>query len=296
MTEGQKLRRFVQDILRANKSKLSTSQRMVLDDNDGGSYEPSSSKELLGEIITLEKSKNWSELIAVYKKLPAIDTSDKATPYLNGTLCTMSDYLKADILPGRREIRFNNPMKAKQSHKPYLNMSLEEFAETAYGDTLFTGAAGNGIFGGGKVASSNYRKVKSPNPVAFELITKKVIDKELLKNYRRGKYKDLKEVHKSKRIDELLVYLTTVLIAELVDVYLLSVWCKYTEAKAHKQSSPSRVKPTPKIKPNELTTIELTDKQFDEVENNVTLLGVSKSGALLHPRDKTSFKNSKHSK
>jgi len=291
MTEGQKLRRFISDILITNKGKLSTSQKMILDDNEGGSYEPSAPKELLGEIITLEKAKNWTELIAVYKKLPAIDSSDKATPYLNGTECTMREYLSADNLAGKRELRFNNPDRTKQARKPYLNMSLEEFSDTAYGDTLFTGSAGNGIFGEGKLAGSNYRKVNTPNQVAFELITKEVIERELLRNYSRGKYKDLKEVFKSKHMDKLMAYLTSVLVPELIDIYLLIIWCKNGIRKAHKHSSPSSVKPTVKIKPNELTTVELTDAQFDKVENNVKLIGVGKSGELLHPRDKKKYKN-----
>ncbi len=104
MTQGQKLRLFIGTILESNKSKLSVSQRMVLDDNNGGTYEPSNYKELLSEILTLESNKNWSELVAVYKKLPQAPKARELIFYLDGEECSKTTFMDMEHILGIRSI------------------------------------------------------------------------------------------------------------------------------------------------------------------------------------------------
>ncbi len=227
MNNGQKLSGIIVQILTTmmvldieQKAKLERIMKSNL-----GVYSPEDMNEDMQDINEMMMAGDVDGLIARLKIYPQVDSSDKSVPYLNGSECSIATYLNADNLPGVRELKFSNPERGKQAHKPYLDMKLEEFANTAYGDKLFTGAAGNAIFGSAIVGGTN-RKVNQPNKVAFEIITKEVIIRELLRNYSRGKYKTLKEVMKSEKIEELMVYLTTVMVPELVDTYLLIIWCK----------------------------------------------------------------------
>ncbi len=92
MTNGQKLRRFVFEILSAHKKHLSVSQSMVLESNEGGNYEPKDAEAFLGEVIKLKAGKNWSELVSVYKKLPSTGKGTDIRYYIDGKECSLERF------------------------------------------------------------------------------------------------------------------------------------------------------------------------------------------------------------
>ena len=294
MCNGQRLSGIIVQIL-TTMMELDIDQKAKLEKtlkSNIGVYDPDVMSEDLYDINEMMIAGDVDGLLLRLKIYPNADTTDKIILYLSGSECGITTYLDADNIPGTRDIRFSNEAVQKQAYKHYLKMSVVEFSNTAYGDGMFTGSAGNGIFGGTSINATANRKLNQPNKTAFDIITIEVIERELLRNYSKGKYKTLKSVMKSDKIDELIGYLTEVMLPELVDTYLLIIWCKNGIRKAHKLTTPNAVKPTPKGKANNPTEVAITDEELDAKDN--VMVGVNSGGRLLSLADKEKYSSAKY--
>jgi len=275
LSNGQKLKYLISKVL--SKKKLTLVQRAVIEGNSYGEFEPTDLGKAHQEVMKLVKANDITELIRLYKQLPKVsDDSNIMKLYINDNQVSLQQYLDSTN-KGTRKI-------SNVSSKAYSEMSLHEYSYTIYGSTKFESFGVTNTMFSGSVPISILNRVKKLTnfcPNAFQLITDDIIDKELLRNYELNTFKNSDEVIEYS--EALLGYLTSVIKdKELIDLYISKVWCKAQQVKPSKTID--EVKPSPKIKADEPSEVPMTDEMFDEIEDNVKLLGVSskfKAGGIL---------------
>ena len=278
MNEGQKLRLFVAKILTDNKGSLTTSQKMTLDSNEGGDYEPSNPRELMGEILSLERNKNWQELIQVFRKLPKPADDNKITLFIDGRECSITDYLNSDKLSGVRTLKSN----MKEPVIVETDGRLDAIAKNIFQSRFFELDSGSGgmMDPNARVSVKKHKKLVRFLPQAYDIITEELLEKELLRNYAQGTYKTVDEVLE---VDGVQGYLTSVIAnEETLEHYLETRWCGDKEIEEVNTYAPTpddyKTKYEPDLNGKDLTEVEPTDEQIDAMENKVTVFGIDSQG------------------
>ena len=159
-------------------------------------------------------------------------------------------------------------------YKDYSTMTLHDYSYSSFGSLRFDNRAINTLVGGspGSINTNKTKKLILHCPTAFSLITKEIIDKELLYNFNIGAH----EMSALMENEQLIGYLTSVIgEAALIGIYLNVEWCG-GKPKRMPEAAGFKIKPKEHIVvEGELTDVAMSDEDFDKVENGVKLIGVS---------------------